>query len=300
MKKFDLEKLVGPIEWQREGKGFIQCPAEDLHTTPTKLKDTILYMDNVPTIFCLHNQCKAVVKEANVALRAALRGKAWHPKELTEEQKEARERRWDLERQARRLAKHKDWVHEKYEWPVEAIVSDSLPIADPWQQFLSIWPEDDIMWCGEPNYSGQFAHAEYFRPIKTWRSMPNPPHPFVCGTSFKAGTYSRTKDCIEDRRFLIVECDDLDPDPIKNKDMSGSVLKWLNNMDEWNLRCIVDSGNKSIHGWFNYPSAKEEEWARIVLPALCVDTATLRCTQPVRAAGIKRDNGNEQKLIWIR
>ena len=153
----NLEDLVGPIEWVREGKGYITCPAEDLHSTPTKRKDTILYTDKVPTIFCLHAQCKASIREANVALRAALRGEGWVPKKPTAAQREAYARRRELQLNCQRLAKYKNEVLDRYAWPVSDIVKDSAPITDEWQQFLALWPDTDVMWCGEPTHSGQFS-----------------------------------------------------------------------------------------------------------------------------------------------
>lgn len=295
-----LEKIVGPIHWAREGKGFITCPGEEMHTAPTRQKDCILYLDTVPTIFCLHRQCKPVVAQANVALRQALRGEdGWTPKELTPEQKERYWQRQELERKARRLARHKDEVLAKYDWPLESIVSDSEPVTDGWHQFLNLWPGDDIMWSGQPHHSGQFIHADQFRRMAIWQSHPTPPHHFVCGSAFRPGTYSRTKDCVAHRRFSIIECDDLHPDPATNKNLSGAVLNFLRQRG-WTLRAVIDSGNKSIHGWFDYPGETEEQWATHVLPALNVDTATLRPTQPVRAPGIERENGNLQKLLWIK
>lgn len=289
-----LEDILGPVHWVREGKGFITCPGEELHTSPTKGKDCIIYMDKVPTVFCLHQQCKAVVRETNVALRAALRGEGWTSKELTPEQKKAYWERQELERKARRLARHKDEVLAKYAWPV----SDSTPIPDPWPQFLTLWPEADIMWCGQPHHSGQFTHADHFRRMEIWRSHSIPPHHFVCGSAFRPGTYSRTKDSVAERRFIIIECDDLATDPHVNKAQSGAVLNFIRQRG-WTLRAVIDSGNKSIHGWFDYPGPAEEQWATHVLPALHVDTATLRPTQPVRAPGIERENGNPQNLLWI-
>lgn len=294
----NLEDLVGPIEWVREGKGYIMCPAEELHSTPTKRKDTILYTDNVPTIFCLHSQCKGAIREANVALRAALRGEGWTPKKPTAEQREAYARRQELTCKCERLAKYKEEVLDRYAWPVSDILKDSAPITDEWQQFLNLWPESDIMWSGDPMDSGQYSNAANFKTVRLWKQYATSPYPFVCGTAFRAGSYSRTKDSVQDRRFIVVECDDLDPNPEVNKNLSGAVINFVRQRG-WTLRAIVDSGNKSIHGWFEYPSEEQEEWATYVLPALNVDTATLRPTQPVRAVGIERENGNKQKLLWI-
>lgn len=294
-----IEDVVGPVDWVRDGMGYITCPGDERHSQPSKPRDCALYLDKVPTIFCLHTQCKSEIKAANVNLRDALRGNTWKPKQLTSEDKERIWLRQDMERQARRLARNKEWVLESYRWPLSDIVADSAPVSDEWHQFLNIWKEGDTMWCGEPTHSGQFAHSDHFRTMGFWKGHNVTPHHYVCGSAFRSGSYSRTKDSLAARRFLIVECDTLHENPVTNKDLSGAVLNYTRQQG-WTLRAIIDSGNKSIHGWFDYPGEEQERWATIVLPALGVDTATLRSTQPVRAPGIARENGQLQKLIWIK
>ena len=46
------EKLLGPICWESEVVGYVQCPGERLHTTRTNPKDCRVTIDNVPTIYC--------------------------------------------------------------------------------------------------------------------------------------------------------------------------------------------------------------------------------------------------------
>jgi hypothetical protein len=112
----------------------------------------------------------------------------------------------------------------------------------------------------------------------------------------------RSVDTKTHRRFFVVECDGLDPDPAINMDMSGSVIRYLREASDptLNLRAIITSGNKSIHAWFDFDAAKEN-WANEVLPnGLGVDRKALNISQPVRAPSVTRpDTGKLQELIWL-
>ena len=76
------------------------------------------------------------------------------------------------------------------------------------------------------------------------------------------------------------------------------------------LKCLVFSGNKSIHGCIDiragdankYAEDKrkiESLFAASLNPAFCVDTAAMRPRTGMRLAGvIRRDSGKEQTLLW--
>jgi BT4734-like, N-terminal domain len=80
---FDLElrqrivvQRFGSIEWTSPVRGFLSaCPGKDLHTTTSTARDCEIYLDGVPTIFCLHNSCRRLLAQINHELRSAI-GKA--------------------------------------------------------------------------------------------------------------------------------------------------------------------------------------------------------------------------------
>jgi hypothetical protein len=61
---------------------------------------------------------------------------------------------------------------------------------------------------------------------------------------------------------------------------------------------VVDSGNKSLHGWFEM-NEKITEQQRFFLRQLGADVNTMRPSQPVRLPGAIRDNGNVQSILWL-
>lgn len=299
----DLTTILGPVDWQvLHRSGFINCPGAELHTTATGARDTRLYLDRVPTIFCLHKGCRMKVREANILLRRALLEQGdWTPPPPTPQQEARRERQMEYERQERRLAVAKDAVLTGYAWPLNSLRAASpVPIRPyGWPQLLDLFDEKDTIWVGEPHHSGSSMHLRNFRRVTAWRQLAIPPAPFICANPFTAGGVSRTVERIETPRHMVIECDELHPDPVLNREMSGAVFKYLLTVrPNLRLRAVIDSGNKSLHGWFTY-DAEAHEWAIAVLPALGVDPATLRLAQPVRAPGYRRDTGRIQELLYL-
>ena len=118
------------------------------------------------------------------------------------------------------------------------------------------------------------------------------PGHYVCPSTFKAGSFSRSKDNLVRRAFLVVESDELDKDTI------GAVFRWLRDKVGLNLRCIVDTAGKSLHGWFDFPPPEELDDLRVMLPELGCDPKMFTATQPCRLPGALRA-GQYQKLIYL-
>jgi hypothetical protein len=108
----------------------------------------------------------------------------------------------------------------------------------------------------------------------------------------------------DDRRFLVVEFDsEKNADgiclPIP-KDSQARRLRFLNTGDA-HLLMVVDSGNKSIHGWFDVSRTEPtalQRWWQLAL-ALSADSGGWECERPFRYPnGQRRDNGKTQRVIY--
>jgi len=80
----------------------------------------------------------------------------------------------------------------------------------------------------------------------------------------------------------------------------GAVFRWLSVGCGLKLVAIVDTGGKSLHGWFEF----EEDLLtdlKLVLPAYQCDPKLFTPSQPVRLPGILRDGvvGRYQKLVYL-
>ena len=105
-------------------------------------------------------------------------------------------------------------------------------------------------------------------------------------------TFSRSNDNVLHRRFLVVESD------VLSKDQVGAIFGFLRNDVGMPLRAIVDTGGKSLHGWFDFPKRTVFEELQIVLPQLGCDPGLFKPSQPCRLPGVRRGD-QYQRLIWI-
>jgi hypothetical protein len=164
---------------------------------------------------------------------------------------------------------------------------------DQFKLWLRLWSADAILWIGDVFHSGKPEHASHFRPIADWNLIGPVMGNFTSSCTFRPGTFSRSEDSILARQFLVVESDTL------SRDQIGSVFKYLQQRLHYRLHCIVDTGGKSLHGWFSPPSPRHEPGLKAGLTALGCDPKLFSRSQPVRVPGAFRD-GNTQRLIWIR
>lgn len=297
----NIEDIIGPIDWVEQGKhGYISCPGRELHSSPTHHKDCRIHLDGIPNIFCLHERCGEVVAETNKDLRQALKASGWEAPPLSDEQRERLNRKDHLETVAKRLSGAKHFVYDEYAWPVERIEVESedaiWPDKDPDQFLWSLFNPEDTIWTGHPFQTG-FQHKSRFQQTNFWTR--NQTGPFICPNPLVPGSNRRSTDCLTDRRYFVIECDTASDDPDENRNRCGAVFKYAMHVQDLKLRAVVDSGNKSLHGWFEYPGDVKYDWCRKVLPVLGADPATMRLSQPVRCPGVVRDNGNLQRLLWL-
>jgi hypothetical protein len=303
------EGLLGRIDWQ-ENFGTCRCPGWTLHTTggddpDSRSHQCRVYIDRAPTIVCLHTSCGETVAAVNHAFRSQV-GKAEKAtgatgRPLRKSRKQIAAEAAAAAVRARRIAltqygrEQLVRVRMEYPWTVNQATADSpvqLPeVATHWRLLLSLFPPDDIIWIGDKYDSGA-GKAGHFQPVQTWLQCQDPASfNFICPSSFTPGTESRSNRSVAERRFLVAESDDL------TKDDTLAVIRWLGTF--LCLRAVVDTGGKSVHGWFEAPNTATLDELRHILPAMKMDPALFKPSQPVRLPGSLRDNGRWQRLLWF-
>ena len=318
--------IVGAIDWQSEVSGYCRCPGESLHTHKTGKKDCRVNVDGAPTIYCFHSSCAPAVAEANRKLRSAIGQSPWtltlpdgqvlragdvlqaSGTVLRREVVVARAKiegrhpgeQLLLETLVAMAGRFRPELFEKFHWPFARILEVSpLLVAnrDPEDQFrtwLRLWPADSTVWIGDVYSSGQPNHATHFRPVSDWYQIGPAMGNYTCGAAFKPGSYRRSNELIQGKRFLVVESDSL------KKDEIGAVFAYMNNRLHYNLHAIIDTGGKSLHGWFDCPRDKVlEDRLKAALTVFGCDPKLFTYSQPVRVPGAWRD-GKLQRLIWLR
>lgn len=306
-----IEDLFGDaLTWDENDNttGYIPCPGREKHSHKDGAKDCRVYLSGVPTIWCLHNSCWAEVRDATENLRGALAAKGFEPPPMTAEKKAVQTEKEINRRNARRLADNRDFVFGHYRWDRDEIRMPEIADLKPSVQFnlfLSrMFNPDDLLWMGAPFETGA-DFRDWFAPPSAWkrrgeRLFGHELGPFICPNPLKPGTHDRRIGNLASKRYFVVEGDDCSEDKDENRDRCGAIFKYAMTVKpKLKLRAIVDAGNKSLHGWFDYPGDDTYRWCLEVLPVLGADPATMRLTQPVRLPGVTRDNDNQQTLIWI-
>ena len=298
--KETLEQRLGEIVWSTEDEGYCRCPGWHLHTSPNGERDCKIYLNPVVTLTCFHGSCREVVDATNRELRkAAATGKFGSKTKfkLTPEQKLQRAKRAQQNALRIRTAGSVKSILRQYRWPYDEILADSpLGVAgnEEGHYFLALdlFHEEDVVWIGELMDSGQPTHRRYFKKAAEWKSRSHARSCFICPSVFKPGSYSRNKESVAALSFLVVESDTLD------KDTVGGIFRWMKDQCGLHLRCIVDTGGKSLHGWFDFPTEDELADLKIILPELGCDPKMFNATQPCRLPGGWRKD-KWQKFIYL-
>ena len=145
------ENLLGTIRWEEnETKGFCICPGEHLHNGSTGDRDCVVYLNDVATIFCLHQSCVEEVREANRALRSAIASRQPvdasrkpSPQENKQRQREA-QRRNQLELRGRTSLPQ---ILKDYRWTYTDIQRDTKDapandVATHWRHIVELFRVD--------------------------------------------------------------------------------------------------------------------------------------------------------------
>jgi hypothetical protein len=274
---------------------LIRCPGESYHSTANSLYDCkVLNGRDGPYLKCFHRSCEPLIDGVNHWLsgnhsakgypnRTAQCGGSQYPLRST----------GPVQARIRQVIADNPWTYHDIVNSSPAKVAD-LPVEDHFRAQLMLFDDQDIVWIGRDlQDSGSPSHVWRFRAAEKWQSWDRCPGAFICPNTFKRGVDSRSGANVSERRFLVVESD------LLNHDQVGSVFQWMI-AEGYNLRAVVDTAGKSLHGWFDYPP-------RDKIPALQVDLTELGCdpsmftpSQPCRLPGALRDGTQKyQKLIYL-
>ena len=305
------ESMLGPIRWVGPNKGFCTCPGKHLHTHLTREKDTAIFLapdTGLPTVYCFHSSCVDLVREFNGHLRNVFEMEDLLVPEPPAE-RAVREALSAKKRAARQKAQNaRSTVLTKYAegWYSREVKRDSgRSQALLW---ANQFDDDALLWVGEPHEMKPqhfYTAAEFKRAVERAESDEVLPH--FCGAStFKDPRGRRRNANVLSSPFFVVEGDDLAGDRNteqgreENKAACWSLFTWMAKDLGMDLRFVVDSGNKSLHGWFRQiPDEGRRIEMQEFLTHLGCDPVTFRPAQPVRLPGAVRENGKPQTLYPI-
>jgi hypothetical protein len=276
-------------------------------------------LDGAPTIYCFHTSCFADVEAANKALRSAV-GKAskgakaeFKCTEPTPEERERHRQRIVREHLKARAAAGLSEILKAFEfgptdfWELSPVRLLNDPVND-WRLLLQLFQPEDVLWIGgkydscsdDAPESKKESCRRHFRPVADWLTERLAPEQFTCPSVFRPGTHSRCNDAVTARRYLVIESD------LLSKAEMSAVINWCRQF--MRLRAIVDTGGKSLHGWFAVPPPEVEAELKIILPNLgrgaedkpTLDPALFKLAQPCRLPGAWREPGKiRQALLYL-
>lgn len=204
----------------------------------------------------------------------------------------------------------------------EADLMASSPVAlgdeaDPRDLFEYLFNLDDILFIGDRQDPG--IVGETIRTALEWYNIfrdGGKAGPFIIINPLTGqpgakksgdGQTLRGDGCVKDFRYCLVEFD------TRSRGDQVAFWSWLIDRDPALVMCLIDSGNKSIHGWLNVQRIAKvntlEDWQAHIkvgfygglLAGLGVDTA---CSNPARLSrmpGFFREDKNKfQKLLWLQ
>lgn len=157
----------------------------------------------------------------------------------------------------------------------------------------TLFNPDDLLWLGDTYESGKQEHAANFRPCCDWLTMSALP-PRVAAGVFKLGAISRSAGSVKASPFVVIESDDLighrpttEEEREFNKMLCTALFLFMRDCLKMNLRAVIDTGGKSLHGWFDRPTDEAMSKLAEIAEGLAIDTAVLiRCaSNPLRLPG---------------
>lgn len=217
------------------------------------------------------------------------------------------ERVWeDLESYLQPYHRHGTWKLELTETsPVPFTAPDSW---NPHSMLRGLYQPNDVLWMGDVNDTGQRHHAACFKPQAEWLGRENLPPRLASGT-FKADSISRSKGSVSTAPYIILESDNLighkpvtQEDKAINQCLNYGLARYAQEELGLVLRAVVDTGNKSLHSWFDHPGENNFQILQDIADGLRLDRAVLErgSSSPLRAPGCKHEESDiSSSLLYL-
>lgn len=146
-------------------------------------------------------------------------------------------------------------------------------------QFL--FNSSDVLWLGGQYDTGKPKHAANFKTCAEWVKCETLPTRVAAGT-FKAGSISRCNNNVLTSPFIIIESDDLighkptTPEgKERNKQLGAALIRYAQECLGLTLRAVIDTGNKSLHAWFDKPPESDLRAIKRMADGLRIDTGVI-------------------------
>ena len=171
-----------------------------------------------------------------------------------------------------------------------------------------LFAPEDTLWMGDEYDSGKPHHAAHFRLRDEWLAEIEIPPRISAGT-FRPGSISRSAGSLATTPFIVIESDDLigrkpttDAEREENRMQCAALLNFMQDRFKLTLRAVIDTGGKSLHGYFDRPSPAAIEALEEIAEALAIDGQVItRAHNPLRLPGcIHSTTGQSARLCYLK
>jgi len=224
---------------------------------------------------------------------------------------DTRQTAFDLRRQANEA---KAGILSSFAWDMADIWEESPTRFDhavdeqESRLFLAtLFEDNDVVWIGDIHDSNRPGSGRHFRTVAEWLAADRLGGPRTCTATFRAGERCRRNDRTLSVPYIVIEADDAigtTPVTAKEKDLNraanAALIRWCREGLGMDLAAIVDTGHKSLHGWFKRPSRQCIEELTEIAPVLGMDDLLAKPAQPVRLPGFIHEKSQRKcRLLWL-
>jgi len=193
-------------------------------------------------------------------------------------------------------------------WHQSPFLIDMKPGEQAHAMLARLFAPEAILWMGTPYDSGEPRYALNFRATRDWLTLDRLPPRLAAGV-FRMGSHSRAEASVLARPFVVIESDELighkprtAEERAENRELCAALLSFLRSRLKMSLRAVIDTGGKSLHGWFDRPTPEGMNALRTLLHGFAIDAAVFdRCSSnPLRAPGcLHEGTGDTARLLYL-
>jgi hypothetical protein len=283
------------------------------------------------TVIDLHADKEGISRSGREAIEGAaevlgIRDDGELPQPMTESQRRAKAdaeaRQADERREKEKVARiTEDLTHRRKSilepylsdswradfWDTSPVTLDSPVADDAHLTVRALFSSDDTLWLGGQFDSGKPEHAANFKTAADWLKLDKLPERIASGT-FKKGSISRSDSSLTRSPFIVIESDDLighkpadDDEREDNKRLCAALICLCRDRLKLTLRAVIDTGGKSLHGWFDRPPNEALEALLSIAQGLAIDVDVIaRANNPLRLPGcIHQTTGRPARLHFL-
>jgi hypothetical protein len=166
----------------------------------------------------------------------------------------------------------------------------------------------DVLWLGGVYDSGKPRHAANFRTLEDWLQAPVLPPRIAAGT-FNGESCSRSMQAVRLAPYVIIESDKMSgEDPITeeeketNKRLFAAFIGYASSELGLTLRAVIDTGNKSLHSWWDCMSEHQMDCLVHMAESFNLDLGLIQkcAAAPLRLPGCIHDKTTRRaELLYL-